>query len=85
MIQFKACPRCWGDLELESNEMGDVEASCVQCGLRRFARISDSQVSLNRMTTPARHDSLPHITRPRVPGDGRTRRGGVHRRVLTAA
>ena len=84
MMQFKACPRCRGDLELERNEVGDVEVSCIQCGLRRFGRVSDFKAPANRNTVRAYHESLPQLTGPRVPGDHRKRRGGVHRRVLTA-
>ena len=84
MMQFKACPRCKGDLEFERNEVGDVEAYCLQCGLRRFGRVSDFQTPEVLRVAPDRRGSLARITKPRVPGDRRTRRGGVHRRVLTA-
>ena len=82
MMQFKACPRCKGDLEIERNEVGDVEVYCIQCGLRRFG--SDFQTPEVLKVAPARLGSLARITKPRVPGDRRTRRGGVHRRVLTS-
>ena len=84
MIQFKACPRCQGDLELERNEVDDVEVYCFQCGYRKFGWVSDSQVPANGQAIRATKKSPTHITKPRVPGDGRTRRGGVHRRVLAA-
>ncbi len=82
MIQLKACPRCRGDLELERNEVNEVEAYCLQCGFRTFERVSTSQVSSKREVVLASRRSIPNVTKPRVPGDHRSRRGGVHRRVL---
>lgn len=84
MLKFKACPRCQGDLELERNEMHEVEVYCLQCGFRKFERISASPVSAKLASVRAFSRPLPDVSKPRVPGDHRSRRGGVHRRVLTA-
>lgn len=82
MMQFKACPRCRGDLELERNEVGELEAYCVQCDFRTFSLVSVSKGPSKREAVRANHETLTHKTKPRVPGDRRSRRGGVHRRVL---
>lgn len=82
MLKFKACPRCRGDLQLERNEIHEAEVYCLQCGFRTFERVSTSREPSKRRAAPASYRSGPDVTRPRVPGDGRTRRGGVHRRVL---
>jgi hypothetical protein len=29
---FKACARCGGDVVLESDEFGDEDYTCIQCG-----------------------------------------------------
>ncbi len=85
MMQFKACPRCQGDLDLELNEVHEVEAYCVQCGFRAYGQISSSRVPSKREAVGASHRVMPNGTKPRVPGDRRSRRGGVHRRVLAGA
>ena len=36
MFWLKACPRCRGDIYLESNELEGNELHCMQCGFRRF-------------------------------------------------
>lgn len=82
MIQFKACPRCQGDLELERNEIHEVEVYCVQCGYRTFGLVSAPHISTKQNAVRTSHRSMPKVTRPRVPGDRRSRRGGVPRRVL---
>ena len=41
-LKLKACPRCKGDLLLD-RAMEDAEEVCIQCGFRKFRRVSHNE------------------------------------------
>lgn len=83
MLLFKGCPRCHGDLALDNNEMNEEEVYCLQCGFRSFRKASAFHPAATRKVIGSSQESTSGSTKPRVPGDRRTRRGGANRRVLT--
>ena len=52
MMQFKACPRCQGDLELERNEVGDVAPSVGRLTPRQPFYFHEIGIPSDGATTP---------------------------------
>lgn len=61
MLNFKSCPRCNGDVNLERDWYGEY-ASCLQCGWSKDSTNDPLSESL-RLKLDKLHEELPQLVR----------------------